>query len=226
MATRRGVNVYLISHDETAVLVDSGTPDMAKPLLKSMSSEPALTDLKLSDVVLTHGHYDHAGGAADIASSSGATVWAHPAEGDLLRRGEWRRDTAASPTLHGRLLTALVANRYPDRLTPIREVQQIADIIPIANGLRAHHLPGHALGQLAIEWKASDGKTTIFAGDVFMDLFGPREPILYEDRLVGLRSISALADLAKTADRIALGHGGPLEVTEALLRKIRQLSNP
>jgi len=205
-------------------LIDTGTPDMASPLLEKIALTPELTNLKLRDVVLTHGHYDHAGGAAEIIAKTGARVWANGEEASLLKDGMWRRETGPSPTLHGHLLTLMFANRYPNKLPPVGNVQPIEGNVPVAGGLKAYPMPGHALGQMAFLWTDKNAEKTIFAGDVVMNLFGPREPILYEDRATGLRSIAALANLAKSADRIALGHGDPLDVQSGVVRKLQRLA--
>jgi glyoxylase-like metal-dependent hydrolase (beta-lactamase superfamily II) len=69
------VNAYLIEGTERALLVDTGTGrrDLARCVA-------GLTKLPV-EVVVTHGHSDHAGGAVPFGRA-----YAHPADWDLVRR--------------------------------------------------------------------------------------------------------------------------------------------
>lgn len=223
-ASRSGINVSLLLAGEDAVLVDAGKPTMSGPILSALSSVPDLRGRRLAHIVLTHVHYDHAGGAAEIARRTGARIWTHPADGALAQEGRWRRTSRPSPTWHGHALTRLVANRYPHRIPPIESYRPVGEDRPVAGVLKALHVPGHSAGQVALRWIGPDESETVFAGDTIMNMLGPREPILYENRAEGLRSIAALATFAEGADRILVGHGGPMKVTTLLLRRMRKLS--
>lgn len=223
-AARGGVNVHLIEHGEGLVLVDAGTPRMARPILEGLASDPGLHGRPLCAVLLTHGHHDHAGGAAEVARATGAAVWAHPADLALLAEGRWRRPYRPSPTLHGRVLTRLVADRFPERLPPVIGVRAMGETVPVAGGIEVWPTPGHAAGHVALGWTALDGRRVVFAGDVVTNVAGLREPILYEDRAEGLRSIGRLADLAAGADVVAFGHGLPRPVTPRLVMRLRRLA--
>ncbi len=67
----RGANVYLISSDDGATLVDSGLPGSGARLLRYLSERPAV---KLRYIVLTHADPDHIGGAAAVKRATGAIV--------------------------------------------------------------------------------------------------------------------------------------------------------
>ena len=224
MASKLGVNVCLIEHEDALVLIDSGTPAMADPILDAVAAETSLAGKSLESVVLTHGHYDHAGGAAEVTRASGAGVWMHPADAALVGEGRWRRPARPSPTWHGRVLTAFVAERYPEHLPPVAGSSPIEDTLPLAGGLDTLPVPGHCAGQVALRWTGPDGGRTVFAGDTVMNLLGPSEPILYENRSEGLRSIGELATFAKGADRIIPGHGRPMRVSNDLIRRLERLA--
>ena len=115
IATRRFTNVYAIVSGDGTTLIDTGEQSFAEPLIRAQKALPPVRS-----ILLTHSHYDHAGGAALVSQATGATVYAHPAVTDALRTGTWRHPYSASPTLHGRLLTRLVADRAPDGVLPVK----------------------------------------------------------------------------------------------------------
>ncbi|MFQ6550388.1 MBL fold metallo-hydrolase [Aestuariibius sp. 2305UL40-4] len=202
MASRGGVNMYVIAHSDGTVLIDAGLPGGASALIAALARFP-----DLAGVVLTHGHYDHVGGAAVVARARGVPVWMHPDDAALLAEGRWRRAGRASPTLHGPLLKRLVADRYPDEVPALADVLPAQKAIPLAGGIEVIHCPGHSAGQVALVWREAG---VVFAADVVMHILGLREPILYEDRAEGLASIRRLAEAAEGASLMVFGHGGPL----------------
>ncbi len=219
-ATRQGTNVYLVDQGTHSVLIDTGTPDFATPVLKALADHPPVRQ-----ILLTHAHYDHAGGAAALSRDLEAPVFAQPAEADLLRHGRWRRQVRPSPTVVGQILTRLVANRYPDRIAAISDIQPILDCAGIAlTGVSLLALPGHSAGQLGFGIPQPSGRTAWLVGDVVMTMPRLSEPIPYEDRSLGLASIGALARAVALGDLICPGHGAPVEVTAKRLARLERLA--
>lgn len=74
-------NAYLLCAPERgeAVLIDApgGIWDQVVPLLEA-------SGCRLRELWLTHGHWDHMQGAAEVVRHSGATVRAHPADRELI----------------------------------------------------------------------------------------------------------------------------------------------
>ena len=70
-------NAYLIIEPAGLTLVDSGLPGSAEKILAYLRAL-GKTPSQLSRILLTHQHVDHVGGAAELASLSGAEVIAHP----------------------------------------------------------------------------------------------------------------------------------------------------
>lgn len=71
-------NVYVISDDEAALVVD--------PSEDAQAIVSALGDKKLQGIVLTHGHWDHTGAAAKLRELTGAPVIAGQAEADQIEQ--------------------------------------------------------------------------------------------------------------------------------------------
>lgn len=188
-ATRKVTNVYLITREDSSILIDTGEPSFAGPILKALEGFPPV-----GTILLTHAHYDHSGSAAELSRRLDAPALAHRMEVDLLETGAWRRSQTPSPSLFGYVLTHLVAKRFPDRVEPPDRLESIAEINDATLlDLKLIELPGHSEGQIGFGMKCADGSTAWIVGDVIMTSPGLREPILYEDRTVGLASIVRLA---------------------------------
>lgn len=217
-ASRRATNVYALIRDGETTLFDTGEPSFAPAILRALAPLPPLRQ-----ILLTHVHYDHVGSAARIAAETGAQVYAHPAEAELLAQGRWRRSCTASPTPLGRAMKRLVADRFPDHVDPVATHPIVTDKLDIAGGLRVTTLPGHSAGQIGFGIPLPEDRTAWIVGDVIMNILGPREPILYEDRVQGLASIAKIAETVRGDDVVCLGHGAPLRNTQAFKAKMQAM---
>lgn len=218
VASQRFINVYAIVKDRQTVMVDTGEPSFASPLIHALKALPPL-----GHVLLTHVHYDHVGGAARIVKETGARLHAHPLEAALLAQGTWRRPWTPSPTLPGRILTRLVADRYPDYVAPVDAEPICGESLDVAGGVRVVALPGHSAGQLGFGVPTGDGRNAWIIGDALMNVFGLREPILYEDRAEGLSSIARLMSVMTDGDLLCPGHGAPSEVRSPVRDRLADL---
>jgi glyoxylase-like metal-dependent hydrolase (beta-lactamase superfamily II) len=119
----------------------------------------------------------------------------------------------------------LIADGFPDRVDPVI-ADPVNDVkLDIAGGLRIIALPGHSAGQIGFGVPLGDGRTAWIVGDVIMNVLGPREPILYENRAEGLASIGRLAQTVNNSDFICPGHGSPIPVSPAVQSTLGTLSH-
>ena len=141
----RGLGAILITSDVGHVLIDTGLPESAPLILdnvRALGFEP--TDIEI--IVISHPHYDHAGGTAEVQRASGAVVKAMPAAATALRRGVPGPDDPQ----HGSALPFPPVNGV-DLLSPGDTVR----VGPIA--LVAHLTPGHSPGGTTWSWPACEG---------------------------------------------------------------------
>jgi metallo-beta-lactamase class B len=77
---------FLIVGDKGHVLIDGGTENMPALIVRNvrrLGFEPR--DIRV--VLSTHGHFDHAGGIAELKRITGARLYASPREATLIRAG-------------------------------------------------------------------------------------------------------------------------------------------
>jgi glyoxylase-like metal-dependent hydrolase (beta-lactamase superfamily II) len=136
-------NCYLLSNSErqTAVAIDPGGE--ISPLLTLLRRR----ERKLTHILLTHAHFDHIGGVADLVEATGAVLAAHADDVPLLRRRggalEWGYEARACPEPSLLLQPGQILETEVARLTVL-------------------WVPGHTPGHLAFYWMDAQ---SVFTGD-------------------------------------------------------------
>ena len=137
-------NSYLIEGPHGLTLFDAGSP-LAAPHLAQEIEDNGFALKDIEQLVLSHWHFDHAGGARGLLERHRFKVYAHPQDIPAIQgRPEPPR------TLGLRLWRALLRIKYPYRPLEV--------VVPIDQGetLRALprwqvlRLPGHTLGSIGI----------------------------------------------------------------------------
>src|ERR1700722_816067 len=91
-------NVYLLT-GERAILIDAGRPTDVPRILAFLQAHQ-IDNLAL--ILLTHGHWDHAGGAAQLRAVTKAPIALHRADVELVRTGT--NGTLKATNVTGRLI--------------------------------------------------------------------------------------------------------------------------
>ena len=205
-------NIHLI-RGARAVLIDAGSRGDL-PRLEAELTRSGVAWKDVAAVIVTHGHSDHAGLAAEIRRKSGATVLLGAGDVAMARAG--RHDDLQPMNLTAAVLKQFVIDPTfesfePDvtvTATPIEPMR--LERWGIAG--RVFELPGHTPGSLVIE--LDDGRT--FVGDMMLGgyLGGALMPTragehyFHADRQRNLENIRTL--LKGSSREFYLGHGGPL----------------
>jgi glyoxylase-like metal-dependent hydrolase (beta-lactamase superfamily II) len=180
--------IYLVHFANQAVLIDAGCGHATDRLLMNLAAAGVVPG-QIQYLLLTHCHYDHTGGAAELRRRFGWRVAMHTLDADYLESGD-PRVTAAS--------------WYGDDLDACPVDVRLSDGDRLALGDRSIaviHIPGHSPGSLAYLVE-SEGRRVLFAQDVH----GPLHAMLLSNRSDYQASLRKLKSLA--ADILCEGHHG------------------
>lgn len=180
--------IYLVQFGGEAALIDSGTGWATDRLLANIEAAGVLPET-VKWLLLTHCHFDHTGGAAELRRRFGWPVAIHAADAPWLEAGDGR---------------VSAASWYGATLTPCTVDRRLTEGDRIALGgrdIEVIHIPGHSPGSAAF-FVESEGRRIVFAQDVH----GPLHPDLLSDAADYQRSLRKL--LALEADVLCEGHHG------------------
>ena len=150
---------HVLADAEGVVLLDTGFPGDAGRIRRVMA-EAGLETRNVRAILLTHGHIDHAGNAAELKAWTGAPVYAHPLEQQHI-------DGVFPYAGFAKVCGALeAAGRAVTRYRPAKIDVPITDgdELPFWGGLRVVHLPGHTLGHCGFYSAKHD---LLFSGDLW-----------------------------------------------------------
>jgi len=158
-------------------------------------------------IIITHGHRSHLGGLAELAELSGAPVYAHEWEADIVAGQRAAQTVSWLPHAPVRCYPFQLGNnlgisKHKPRAADhfIHEGDQIGPLTVV-------HTPGHSPGHLAFWWAE---KKVLFAGDAIVTW--PRLELGWRGFLLNpsqhRESIRRLAEF--DAELLCSGHGDPI----------------
>lgn len=201
------VKVFLIEHPDDLVLIDAGFPG-TMALIEAALEELGRSPSEIAHVLITHCHPDHAGGLAEVVRATGALVWMHPADAELVRAGRAFRPWEVTPGDENRAIVEQVIRHAPTTFeaAPVDREVLPGDTIPAAGGIEAIGAPGHSEGHLVYLWTGDGG--VLFVGDAAKNTAGMILSPIYEDLAQG---IATLRDIGgRDFDTICFAHGDPI----------------
>jgi len=188
-------NAYLLTAPQTgeAVLIDApeGVWEMAQSVLKDERC-------RLARLWLTHGHWDHTQGAAEVVRRSGAEVCAHRDDRPLIETPEVMRPL---------LIPGMVVE-------PVKVGRWLEDgdtIDAFGEKVRVRHVPGHCPGSLMFYF---EGAGAAFSGDALFRGGVGRTDLPGGDFDQLEHSIRSRLYTLPDSTTVFPGHGGPTTVGE------------
>jgi glyoxylase-like metal-dependent hydrolase (beta-lactamase superfamily II) len=216
------VNSYLLETEDGLLIIDAGWPNKTAQFYAAVKeSGHNLSDIK--HLILTHGHIDHAGGAAELVKKTGAKTYAHPKDLELISKGEAERPgTSLTPGLINALIYFFFIKFGGSKYESFYIDQLIndGDVIPLSGGIEVIHAPGHCAGQVVLLLR----KTGILvAADLCSNVGSLGYSILNEDIALARQTVLKIASLPFKG--AVFGHGDYIE--ERANEKIKErFSNP
>jgi glyoxylase-like metal-dependent hydrolase (beta-lactamase superfamily II) len=210
-------HVYLVDGGDEMALIDCGMADgnSLERILSNVRAE-GLDPSKITKIVATHYHMDHAGGAARFRDRLGVDVVAPADAANALRTGDERAVA---------LDMAKAAGFYaPDyRFEPVEVAQEVreGDLVPVGRlELEVFETPGHCDGHASYLLRGRE-RSYLFAGDA---VFSGGRVVLQNIHDCSIqKSAASIAKLAQLEfDALLPGHaaicldGGTRHVATAL----------
>lgn len=186
------VNVSLIVWNGEGTLIDAGFPGIAARLVNTCE-EAGIAPAAVRRIIVTHYHTDHIGGLAEAVALTGADVWAHEADADIID------GTVPAPGPAPAVLEMWRAQGRTPRPAP--EAVPVAfrlcggETLDVHGGLHVLHTPGHTPGHLSLLLPAL---SLLIAGDLlrYEDGHVVRPPEIFGwDLDIAERSIRTIAGL-------------------------------
>src|SRR5262245_53377952 len=187
------VHAYLIDDGIGLSLIDT-LYDTDGAFVESCIRQMGRAVTNLRNILITHGHRSHLGGLAALKKRTGAKVWAHEWEADIIAGHRKAQAISVVPqwplqVYHLQLGLALGLGVHPPC-----EVDAFLKSGDAIGSIQVVHAPGHSPGHLAFFWPK---RRALFAGDALVtwpDL-GLGWPAFNLNKTQHYRTLLALEDL-------------------------------
>lgn len=201
------VHAFLLDDGSGLTLIDTLFDDDGARVVSAIGEiGRKITDLK--NIIATHAHRSHIGGLAALKKLSGAKVWAHEWESDIIAGNREAQRVSPVPKRPLRVyyiqlgLALGVDGHKPCEVDSfLREGDSVGP-------LQVIHTPGHSPGHMGFYWPE---RSALFAGDALATW--PYLSLGWDGLNLNLKqhrqSLLKIDDLR--AEVIAVGHGEPAQ---------------
>lgn len=218
-------NAYMVTTRKGWYLIDTGMGGKAETIIEI--AEQQFGDRPPEAILLTHGHFDHAGNAAELSDHWDAQIFAHERELPFVTGKD--KYPPPDPTVGG--FMGFMIRMFPNRAYDLEDRVESFGKNPLP-GWRLIETPGHSPGHVSFFREddqaliAGDAITTVKQSNVISMITQQPEvwlpPEYYTcDWQNARKSVERLASLKP--DLIAAGHGKPME-GDAATQQLEELA--
>jgi glyoxylase-like metal-dependent hydrolase (beta-lactamase superfamily II) len=192
-----GWQVYVWRDGDSATLIDTGAPGSGADITSAVPG--------IDRILLTHGHVDHIGSAAELRTSTGALVMA--GEGDAaVIRGETDMPPPVFEDWEVPIYERVSAG-LPNVAPPVPVDRELSDgeVLNFGGGAHVLAIPGHTEGSIAVHLPEHG---VLFTGDTIANVGSVMLGTFNQDRARAVASFQRLAAL--DVETACFGHGEPI----------------
>lgn len=199
-------HAYLLEDGQELTLIDT-LGDADGRLVLQQLRELGQPVRNLRRILLTHAHRSHIGGVAHLKSLSGATVYSHVWEADIVSGKRSAQPVPLSPIRPLRVYPQRLGLKFGAGHPPCHVDVHLSDGDQVGPA-RVIHAPGHTPGHLVFYWPE---RQALFTGDnvVTWPRLGAGWPGFQLDELLFRDSLRRMEE---TVLRMGRGHDPPVRV--------------